>query len=156
MMSVSRDGIAKSLLKPINHSAVILLGGFSVLWGVWVGNPFWNVFSEADIFHVIANYGGEYAWGLVAVVMGLVTIYGVIHPSYRSLTRGAYVMFFQWLSVGLLFIAGNWEGLLGITCLFLAFYSGYIWLNMRVNRNRFDWDDRQADDVIRRESHREY
>lgn len=143
------DKIARGLLRPINTSAVIILALYSILWGLWVINPFWTVFDGAEIYSLLYDLGGEVFWGAAAIIGGCVTAYGVIKPSYLTLTRGAYVMFFLWLTISILYFLGNWMGTGGITAGTFAFYAGFIWLNLKVNKTRFGWDDKRATEALR-------
>jgi hypothetical protein len=148
--------LARKFLAPINVSATIILGAYTVLWGLWVANPFWTVFTQADIFNVLADIGGEYLWGILAIVMGTITVYGVIKPSYGNLTRGAFSMFFQWLTVGICYFLGDWQNTGGITGIMLAVYAAFIWLNLRVNRRRFGWTEKEANERLTATSLNEY
>jgi hypothetical protein len=42
-----------------------------------------------------------------------------------------------WLMVSVMFFAGDWQNTGGITAATLAVYCGFIWLNLRVNRDDF-------------------
>lgn len=126
--------LAKAMLKPVNPTAIILLGVFTLVWGFWVGNPFWEVFSQAHMYSLL-SFAPEWAWGLFAGISGIVICHGAFTRAIGSLILGAKVGGFFWLVVSLLFIAGNWMDPGGITALLLAVYSFFIYLNLKVNRD---------------------
>lgn len=126
--------LAHALLQPINTSAIILLGAYTVLWGLWVLSPTWSVFGSAPLYSTMASIMPEFAWGLVAVAAGLVIVYGVLKPSYTTLTRGSLVAGWHWGIITVLYFIGDWMNTGGITTLIFCIYGLYIYLNIRVNK----------------------
>lgn len=133
LKSQNRGGLAGALLKPVNTAAIILLGLYTMLWGFWVGNPFWTVFGTAPIYNQMAKIAPEWGWGLFAIGCGLITAYGAWRPSYRALVTGSGTAFGHWLLICILYFAGDWHNTGGITCLLLSTYAAFIYLNIRVN-----------------------
>jgi hypothetical protein len=136
-MKAILDRLAASLLQPINPSLIIVLGLYTILWGLWVVNPFWTVFSQAPLFHLLAAYGGEYVWGSVAVASGLSIVRGALKPSFRNLVMGSGVGFLHWLVIGIFYFLGDWANTGGITAMAFAVYSLMIYLNIKVNKTYF-------------------
>jgi hypothetical protein len=127
------EKLAKALLLPINTAAVILLGIFTVVWGVWVANPFWTVFTQAQMYSVLSSLAPEVFWGSVAIFCGLVICWGAFKRHYRPLVIGASVAFWHWLMIAIFYLLGDIFDTGGIVALFLAVYAVYIYLNIRVN-----------------------
>lgn len=127
------EKLAKALLLPINPAAVILLGVYTVVWGLWVVNPLWNVFEQSPLYAKMATFMPEWAWGLVAISMGTITVYGAIKRRYGPLVRGAATHGFFWSVVSVFYFAGDWASTGGITALVFAAYGAFIYLNIRVN-----------------------
>ena len=125
------------MLQPINIAAILIMGAFTVLWGLWVANPFWRAFNSADMFSVMANYAPEWAWGTASILVGLTMIYGVWKLSYKSLTRGALTGFLFWIVVSLFFFLGDWQNTGGITYGMIAVYCGFIRINLAANKKDF-------------------
>jgi len=125
--------LAEALLLPINPAAVILLGIYTVVWGFWVANPFWTVFTQAPLYSVLADLAPEYFWGGLAMFCGAVTMYGAIKRHYRPLVTGASVMFWHWSMIALFYFMGDPLNTGGITSLIFAVYAAFIYLNIRVN-----------------------
>lgn len=127
---------------PINTAAVVILGVYTFIWGLWVGNPFWDAFSRADLFTALSSVFPELVWGIFALSVGSIMFYGFIRPSYRTLTRGAWAGFVHWLIIAGGYFAGDWQNTGGITALMIAVYCGFVYLNLRVNRDTLDFEER--------------
>jgi len=139
-LTENKEKLAQALLLPINPAAVIILGIYTVVWGFWVANPVWEVFSHAILYSKMAAFMPEWVWGLVAIVMGSITIYGAVKRNYAALVRGAATSGFYWLIVCVFYFAGDWASTGGITSLVFAVYAAFIYLNIRVNFK----DDRKS------------
>jgi hypothetical protein len=131
------DKFKQSMFKPINTSAISIMAVFTILWGIWVGNPFWTVFDQAPIFSFMTAIFPEWAWGAVAIVVGLTMMYGVIKPSYMTLKNGALTGFYFWLFGSINFFLGDWQNTGGLTLFMIAVYCGYVALNIWVNKKEF-------------------
>lgn len=134
------EKLAKALLLPINPAAVIILGIYTVLWGVWVANPLWPVFTHAALYSQMAAFMPELVWGLVAIAMGSITIYGAVKRYYGALVRGAASSGFFWFVVAVFYFVGDAANTGGISALTFAGYAFFIYLNIRVNFK----DDRKS------------
>lgn len=127
------DGIARAMLQPINTAAIIILGVFTTVWGVWMGNPFWSVLNHSQVYEAMRILP-EYFWGGVAFACGVGMIIGVLYNSYQSLKISAIVGFYHWFAITIFFFFGDWRNTAGITALTICIYCGFIYLNLRVNR----------------------
>lgn len=130
--------LAKALLLPINPAAVILLGIYTTVWGFWLASPFWSVFTQAPLYNTLATLPPavippEYFWGAIAIVCGLITVYGAIKRHYRPLIVGAVVAGWHWFMISVFYFMGDWQNTGGITALIFAVYAAFIYINIRVN-----------------------
>lgn len=132
----AKEGLANALLKPINTAAVVLLGVYTVVWGVWVANPFWTVFTQAPLYSVLAEVAPEYFWGCVAIFCGIVTIIGAVKRSYRTLVNGAIVACWHWSMISIFYFLGDPLNTGGITALTFAIYASFVYLNIKVNHKK--------------------
>jgi hypothetical protein len=112
------------------------MGVFTVLWGLWVGNPFWETFDEAKQYHWLQQVAPEWLWGSIALVAGTIMIYGVIRDSFKSLSIGSLVGTLFWGVIATGYYIGDWEDTAGLTKTMIALYCAFIWLNIRMNRDR--------------------
>lgn len=133
-----KERIADSLLKPLNPSVIIILGIYTVVWGLWIINPFWTVFTQAPLYSAMANIAPECVWGAVAIVSGATTIRGAVKPRFENIQLGSLIAFFHWLIIGILYLIGDWQNTGGITSLTFAAYSAIVWVNIKVNRAIYD------------------
>ena len=132
------EKIADSLLKPINPSVIIILGVYTILWGLWIVSPYWTVFTQAPLFGAMDSIAPEYVWGLIAVAAGCVISHGALKPRYRNIQWGSFVAFFHWFIIAILYFAGDWQNTGGITALAFALYSGLVWVNIKVNKGHYE------------------
>jgi hypothetical protein len=128
-------GLVKRLLLPANPSAIILMGLYTILWGLWLINPWWDVFTSADLYSRMSELAPEWLWGLTAIMTGATIVYGAVRPSYKTLCVGAVVGGWHWLMSSAMYFMGNWQNTGGITSLFISLYSVFIYINIRANRD---------------------
>ena len=128
-----KQKLAQALLLPINPAMIVLLGIYTVVWGFWIANPFWTVFTQAPLYSAMAGFAPEWVWGGVAIFAGTVVIIGAVKRSYRALITGAAVAFIHWFLIALMYFAGDPLNTGGITSLVIALYAAVVYLNIRVN-----------------------
>ena len=149
-MKAAPNTLAKALLLPINPAAVIILGLYTVTWGLWVVNPFWTVFTQAPLYSAMSALAPdmippEYFWGTIAVVCGIIIVYGALKRYYRALIVGATVAGWHWFMIAVLYFVGDWQNTGGITSLCFAVYAAFIYLNIRVNFH----DHKDSKEILR-------
>lgn len=127
---------AERLSKPINTAAIIIMGVYTSLWGLWVGCPAWSTFNEGRQYDWLGRVMPEYGWGLIALTVGAVMIYGVLRNSYRSLSAGSLVGATYWGLIATGYYIGDWRDTAGLTKTMICLYCAFIFLNIRMNRDR--------------------
>lgn len=142
--------MAEALLLPINPAVVVLLGIYTMVWGFWVANPFWTVFTQAKLYSEMAAVAPislfpEIFWGGVALVCGGVIVYGAVKRSYRSLIAGASVAWWHWLMISIFYFIADPASTGGITAAFAAIYGAFLWVNLKVNHK----DKPHKEDLMR-------
>lgn len=131
-----RETFAQALLKPINPAGAIILGVYTFVWGVWVANPFWTVFTQASLYSVMSSIAPEVFWGLLAMACGLAVIYGAVKRSYGAIIFGASVGGWHWFMIASFYLLGDIYNTGGITSLTFAIYAVFIYLNVKVNHKK--------------------
>lgn len=131
-----KEKFARALLSPINPAAIIILGVYTVTWGLWVANPWWEVFTSAQLYGIMAIIAPEVFWGCLAIVVGLVTMYGAYTRRHRPLIVGALAACWHWGMIAILYFFGDPTNTGGITSLTFATYAAFIYLNLRVNHQK--------------------
>lgn len=137
----TREKITISLLKPINPSIIIVLGLYTLLWGLWILSPFWTVFTQAPLYSAMAGIASETFWGFTAICSGAVITYGAIKPSFKNITRGAFVGAIHWFIIAIMYFVGDWTSTGGISAAAFCVYSAIVWANVKINRSHFDGSD---------------
>ena len=135
------EKLAKALLLPINPAAVVILGLYTIVWGLWLISPWWSVFSHAPLYSALAHFwlanifglDPEIFWGAIAVTCGAVTTYGAWRRHYKPLVRGAITSSTHWLVIAIFYFWGDAVSTGGITALTFAIYAAFVYLNIRVN-----------------------
>lgn len=153
-LNESSEKLARALLLPINPAVAVLLGFYTFVWGLWIANPFWTVFTQAGLYDAMNNVWfvvavglpPEVFWGVIAVVCGIFIMHGAVKRSYKSLIRGATIAFFHWLAIAIMYFLGDWANTGGITAAIFTVYGAFLWLNVRVNFK----DSKDMDEVLRR------
>lgn len=138
MNEIDRQGVklAKRLSQPINTAAISIMGVYTILWGFWVGNPFWSTFNESKQYDWLARVMPEWGWGVVAIIVGTVMCYGVLRNSFRSLSTGSLIGTCYWGVIATGYYIGDWRDTAGLTKTMICLYCAFIWLNIRMNRDR--------------------
>lgn len=152
-MTNKSEKLAKALLLPINPAVVVLLGFYTMVWGFWLANPFWTVFTQAALYSELEgvewmnNLGinPELFWGLNAIFCGGIIIRGALKRNYRPLVIGAATAIAHWGIIAIFYFMGDWHNTGGITASIFAIYGAFLWLNLRVNFK----DRHNIDDVLR-------
>lgn len=135
------DKVALALLKPVNEVVTYLLGAYTVLWGLWLAAPWWDVFSSAMLYSGLVQLLPETVWGLIAIGAGFLTLAGLIKHLPRTFIFGAGAAGLHWFVIGLFYFLGDPTNTGGITAVFLSILATYIYLNVKINRSFGDNDD---------------
>lgn len=133
-MNKKAPGLKDALLKPVNQAAIVILGAYTVLWGIWVALPFWNVFDSAPLFIPLSHaFPAEWMCGVLAIVCGLSMIYGAYKRTYAPLIIGSFIGTLFWFVIMLFYFVGDWHNTGGISALTFCLYAAYVHLNIKVN-----------------------
>jgi hypothetical protein len=135
---IDKQGVkfAKRLSQPINTAAIVIMGIYTFVWGLWVGNPFWSTFAESKQFDWLGQVAPEWIWGFTAGVVGVVMCYGVVRNSFHSLSFGSFIGSIYWGIIATGYYIGDWRDTAGLTKTMICLYCAFIFLNIRMNRDR--------------------
>lgn len=88
----------------------ILCGAETLLWGFWLGAPWWEVFPVSEAFHWMAGFAPEWLWGLFMMGLGSTQLYFAIHwRQPRARAALALLSMLCWTLIVLAFALGNWR-----------------------------------------------
>lgn len=135
-MSRIERGLLGALRRPINPAAILIMAVYTILWGFWIGNPWWDVFHRSHIYDLM-NFFPEWLWGITAMASGLAMLRGVVVKSIDALTLGAFIGFMHWIVIAVVYLVGDWQHTSGITSLMVSVYCAYVYLNLRLNGDKF-------------------
>lgn len=128
--------LGRNIRKPVNTAATIILAAYTTLWGFWLLSPFWDVFTSAPLYQHMNSLAPESAFGLVAIAVGIIMFWGVLKNSYMALSKSTFVGAIFWFVIAVFYFLGDWHNTGGITSLMICCYCSFIWLNIKVNRDR--------------------
>lgn len=82
----------------------------TILWGVWVINPYYTIFSSSEMFSVLSKIGSEIIWGHFAIFIGL----SKLLSSYFTLKTYNYIKIipfvlgiFLWSTISVSYFSGR-------------------------------------------------
>lgn len=127
------DTIARGLLQPMNPYATSLLGFLTMTWGLWIVNPFWDVFSRAAIYSKALEFAPEWAWGTWSTCCGATILLSLYKGNTKILSFSLGFAVWHWSTVSGMFWWGDWQNTAGLTYMFISHYSIFAWLNIKTN-----------------------
>lgn len=130
------EKVAVGLLSPINPYASILLGIFTFFWGLWLALPF-DTFGSAAIYSKMDQFAPEWLWAVWAMIVGSVSVYTIIKRKSKLLAKAHGFTAWHWATVASMMWWGDWENTAGPTYTFIAIYSSFCYLNVKVNNVNF-------------------
>lgn len=125
--------LAQGLLRPINPQVTVILGALTFLWGLWVVNPFWEVFTSAPLFSKMAAFAPEWAWGSWSTTCGLLLMYYVFKFDPKRLIWPLGFAAWHWCTVSTMMWFGDWHNTGGLTYGFVSLYAAFCYLNIKIN-----------------------
>jgi hypothetical protein len=127
------DEIARGLRKPINTAAISIMGVYTFVWGLWLALP-WQTFVRSPIYESMSNLAPELVWGIAAMFIGALMLWGVVKMGYKALHRGALAGFYYWLVVSGFYLFGAWQSVGWLNAFMVAIYCAFVAINLQVNK----------------------
>lgn len=128
------DEVARGLRKPINTAAISIMGAYTFIWGLWLALP-WPTFNTGPVYEVMSTLAPEIAWGVAAMCIGALIIWGVTSQTYKALLRGALAGFYYWLVISVFYMLGSWQADGWINAFMVSVYCAFVAINLRVNKS---------------------
>lgn len=104
-----------------------------MFWGIWIVNPFWNVFTSADIYSKAAGFAPEWAWGTWSTICGLTMLGTLFRGAFKTLALALAFCTWHWFTIAGMFWWGDWQNTAGLTYTFVGIYALYSYLNVKIN-----------------------
>jgi hypothetical protein len=90
--------------KPLELMSAITL----IIWGVWVGCPFFDSFQVSNVFHMMEKVAPEWLWGTFILLLGITKLL-IMNTKYMKLRIVVAVLIMLTFSILSVFYAlGNW------------------------------------------------
>ena len=106
----------------------IVIGSYTVVWGLWIGNPFFDAFTaQAGLYNEMANFMPEWGWGLHAVAIGTAILYGVLYRWPRGLAWGRIAGTYHWTLIAIFYALGDARNTGALTALFIVAAIQVLW-----------------------------
>lgn len=118
----------KSYLYSEFHLSIMM-----VLWGIWVWLPN-GTFETAAGFASMGDFASAFAWGFVAVALGISRIKFLLHGHRISLSILTLMSGWFWLFVGLSFLLGDVSNTGFITYTSIGLYEFWMYRALLVDR----------------------
>jgi hypothetical protein len=78
-----------------------------ILWGVFLANPFINVFSSSVTFGAMSSVADEMIWGFCYILIGFIGL-GTVNFGDKCVRKVAMVMnAFAWSTLAIFYFLGN-------------------------------------------------
>jgi hypothetical protein len=102
-------------------------------WGIWIVNPFWSVFSTANVYHKALDFAPEWAWGTWSTACGVLMVCALYEGWTKWLGRALGFAVWHWWTVAGMLWWGDWQNTAGLTYTFIALYTTFTYLNIKAN-----------------------
>lgn len=135
------EKLISALLRPVNGAAVVILGAYTFVWGLWVASPFWEVFTRAELYGALSILAPEVFWGILAIFCGVVIMWGAWKRSEQALIVASLVGGWHWAMIAFFYFLGDVTNTGGITSLTFSIYAVYTYLNLKVNSKSYTIDE---------------
>lgn len=118
----------KSYLYSEFHLSIMM-----VFWGVWVWLPN-GTFETAAGFASMGDFASAFAWGFIAVALGISRIKFLLHGHRISLSILTLMSGWFWLFVGLSFLLGDVSNTGFVTYTGIGLYEFWMYRALLVDR----------------------
>jgi hypothetical protein len=132
-----KQAFIELMFKPAHIAIVALVGTYTLLWGLWIAVPGWEVFTTAMLYENMLTLAPEIVWGSIAALIGAVACYGAATHSYICTRLSGSLIWAYWFVIAILYLSADWHNTGGITALFFMVYGAYIFINTKLNRDMF-------------------
>lgn len=101
-----------------------------ILWGVWVANPFWELFTASPVFGLMAHIGPEPAWGVTVFAVGCLQMGFVFSRQWTARRATAVLSLFVYVLLSVMFGLGNFRGVSTVIYAVFALLCWFAYVNI--------------------------
>ncbi len=99
---------------------------WAVGWGLWVGNPYWEVFPGSATFRIMAIVAPEWVWGTVMITLGVQHLCALYSKNLTWRYYSSVVAFLLWSFTAIVLMIGNPSSTATVTYGMLSSMSGLV------------------------------
>lgn len=85
----------------------LIYGVIALMWGLWLANPWLESFDSSPSYAALAQVLPEWAWGLVMIALGVLTLYSISQQFGRLRRWLSLIHVIFWMFVSTLLAIGN-------------------------------------------------
>lgn len=126
------DALAKRLSLPNSSGTLTFVAVYTFIWGIWT--LVFQSFHFAKVYSWLLELGDERFYGTSAIIVGLAMAGTILKDRFPWTTYGAMLGFIFWGLVGVGYLLGDYHSTGAVTAIGLSAYSGYAYLNIRLNQ----------------------
>ena len=108
-----------------------LLSLAALTWGLAILNPWSDAFTTSITFSVMAQVGGEIAWGLALTLVGLFGILVNKHGALKKRRTTLALNIVSWFLIAVFYFAGNPYGTGFIPYVYLGLIGIVVYVDAR-------------------------
>lgn len=99
---------------------------WAVGWGLWVGNPYWEVFPGSSTFRIMAIVAPEWVWGTAMIVLGVQHLCALYNENLIWRYYSSVVAFLIWAFTAIVLMIGNLASTATVTYVMLVSMCGLV------------------------------
>ncbi len=126
-MSIVRE----AMYEPMNPAGRVLMGAWTIAWGIWFASPFWDVYDTSIVYEHMMKSAPEYVWGLAGILIGLYVFVSSLKDSKVHVYWSTFLMFYFWLIIDVFMWSSNFRATQPLMIFFICLYCAWIHLNIK-------------------------
>lgn len=104
----------------MSHKLEVLCAVQAIMWGFWIGNPWWQSFAVSQAYVWMNALAPEWIWGWGVGLLGLAQLIAVWRRRLRWRYALALLGIFVWILIAVAFALGNWRSTAMLNSSFFA------------------------------------
>lgn len=120
---------------PLPNIVLWGMSAYMIVWGIWVGNTYWDVFMPNSAIIDVLNYISEDVFGMLMLVWGAMLGFGVYFKLGWMKRFAEFGGLIWWLLIANSYFVGNWQSTLGITYLAASLLYSYAYITDSIKKD---------------------
>jgi hypothetical protein len=111
------------------HRLEVLVAGQAIIWGTWIGNPWWAAFPSSTAYNWMTTLMPEWIWGYSMVMIGIGQLLSLCLGSTRFRLAVNLLALFAWILITTAFALGNWRSTATCSSVFFAVAQALLYID---------------------------